>query len=178
MLVHNVGGFAAKSPEELSLIDNAAEALLSTREKGYLLIVVSNQPDEALGKVSATTRMAIEGAFIALLSSKSVELDGIYYCYHHENAKVPQFKSVCGCRKPAPGLIIKAAEEHEIDLSTSYIIGDRATDIKAGDAAGLTTILFDPDRSQQSFLSLHGVSPHFNLQKLSDLTSILPDRRT
>jgi D-glycero-D-manno-heptose 1,7-bisphosphate phosphatase len=173
VLLHNVDGFAAKRPEQLQLVDHAAQMLISARDKGYLLILVSNQPDEALGNISTTTRIAIEDKFVEMLLSEGLALDAIYYCYHHENSVDPRFQTVCDCRKPAPGLILAAATEHDIDLPSSYILGDRATDIKAGAVVGLKTILFDPDNSQQSFLRRHDVAPDFTLRTLVDLPAIL-----
>jgi histidinol-phosphate phosphatase family protein len=76
-----------------------------------------------------------------LLKKKGAHIDAEYYCMHHPNAKVPELKVKCDCRKPEPGLILQAAKDFGLDLSKSYLIGDGITDIKAGNAVGCKTIL-------------------------------------
>jgi D-glycero-D-manno-heptose 1,7-bisphosphate phosphatase len=109
----------------------ASEALARLKEQGYLLLVVTNQPDVARGRQK---REAIEEMNRRLTAE--LPLDEVLTCYHDDSDR-------CDCRKPQPGLIMRAARQHGIDLSQSYLIGDRWRDIDAGANAGCKTILID-----------------------------------
>jgi D-glycero-D-manno-heptose 1,7-bisphosphate phosphatase len=117
--------------DELEILPGVSEALAQLREGGYLLIVVTNQPDVARGTQS---REAVEAMHTALKAQ--LALDKISACYHDN-------KEACQCRKPAPGMLLDAAEEYSIDLAKSFMVGDRWRDIEAGERAGCTTIFID-----------------------------------
>jgi D-glycero-D-manno-heptose 1,7-bisphosphate phosphatase len=121
---------------EFVLIDGAAEACRELRSLGFLLIVVSNQPDVARG---TQRQEAVEQLNRRLRDM--VELDDIRVCYHDD-------ADGCGCRKPKPGLLTRAAQDLGIDLASSYMIGDRWRDVEAGARAGCITVLIDscPDQ--------------------------------
>lgn len=119
------------SPEELRIVPDAALALARLKEAGFLLIVVTNQPDVARG---TKPRGGIEE--LNDLVRASLPVDGFYVCFHDG-------PDGCGCRKPKPGLLLAAAAERKIDLSRSFMIGDRWRDIDAGAAAGCRTVLID-----------------------------------
>jgi len=116
---------------ELKLFDGVAESLLALREAGYLLIVVTNQPDVARGK----TPMRVVNEINNYLMS-NLPLDAIHVCFHDDSDQ-------CNCRKPLPGLLLNAAKEFNIELSESYMVGDRWKDIAAGQAAGCKTVWID-----------------------------------
>ncbi|HWB97588.1 MAG TPA: HAD family hydrolase [Bryobacteraceae bacterium] len=116
---------------EVQIPADAAPALESLRTAGFLLIVVTNQPDVARGK---QTREGVEAIHQILRSALPV--DDFFVCYHDDS-------DACDCRKPLPGLLTAAAARYDIDLGASYLIGDRWRDIDAGAAAGCTTILID-----------------------------------
>jgi histidinol-phosphate phosphatase family protein len=119
-------------PERIVLNRNAAEAVGAFLRKGYRVIVISNQPGAALGHFAEEKLKDVERRLRELLPG----LDGFYYCAHHPAAG-------CGCRKPQPGLIERAAREHQVDLRGSWMIGDILDDIEAGRRAGCRTILLD-----------------------------------
>ena len=173
VVVANVDDKAARTVEQLVLLDNISSVLRDLKNAGYLLIVVSNQPDYALGNISLETRQQIETTFERLLAEQAVSLDAIYYCYHHEGSTMIDFGKVCACRKPRPGMILQAIKQLKIDPRRSWMIGDRASDIKAGASAGLRTILFDPKHGQGPFLLEHAVTPDFNATRLSQIVSIV-----
>lgn len=139
-------GFLRKE-EEFELIDGVAEAVKKINQSGYLAIVVTNQPVIARGEVTYSQLENIHKKMETFLGKEGAYLDGIYFCPHHPHkgyaGEVPELKIVCDCRKPKPGMLLKAAEDFNIDLSQSYMIGDGENDINAGKAAGCKTVLLN-----------------------------------
>ncbi len=127
--------------EQFGLISGVGEAIRKFREMDYAVVIVSNQPGIAKGKLSEETFDEIREKMKQDLAKDSAFLDGEYYCFHHPEAKVKKFKADCECRKPKPGMLLQAAEDLDIDLARSWMIGDNLTDIKAGIAAGTRTVL-------------------------------------
>ena len=131
--------------DEFELIDGVAEAIRLINESGYLAIVVTNQPVIARGEVSFDELGAIHNKMETLLGAEGAYLDAIYFCPHHPHkgyaGEVPELKIDCDCRKPKPGMLLKAAQDFNIDLSQSWMIGDGENDVKAGQAAGCKTAL-------------------------------------
>ncbi len=131
--------------DEFELIDGAAEAIRRINESGYLAIVVTNQPVIARGEVTVDELNAIHNKMETLLGAEGAYLDAIYYCPHHPHkgyeGEVLELKIDCDCRKPKPGMLLKAAQDFNIDLSQSWMIGDGENDIKAGQNAGCRTVL-------------------------------------
>jgi D-sedoheptulose 7-phosphate isomerase len=123
--------FPPSSLEELELQPGVSSALLDLKAHGFDLFVITNQPDVARGR---QTREAVEAIHKALASS--LPIDGIFVCYHDDADR-------CTCRKPRPGLLIEAQRKHNIDLSRSFMVGDRWRDIDAGHSAGCKTVLID-----------------------------------
>ncbi len=122
---------------ELEILPGVPEALQALRARGYMLIVVTNQPDVARG---TQTREMVETLNTTLAGC--LPLDEILVCYHDD-------KDDCGCRKPRPGLLQQAARNHGIDLTASFMVGDRWRDIEAGCRAGCRTILIDYQYSEE-----------------------------
>ena len=131
--------------EQFELIDGAAEAVRLINESGYLAIVVTNQPVIARGEVSFEELDTIHNKMETLFGAKGAYIDAIYFCPHHPHkgyaGEVPELKIDCDCRKPKPGMLLKAAQDFNIDLSQSWMIGDGENDVKAGQAAGCKTAL-------------------------------------
>jgi D,D-heptose 1,7-bisphosphate phosphatase len=127
--------------EQFSLINGVGEAIKKLREHDYKAILVSNQPGIAKGFFSREIFQKIRKRMNNLLSISGAILDGEYYCLHHPEAVNPRLKTSCECRKPEPGLLLKAAREMDIDLSQSWMVGDGITDIQAGKQAGCRVIL-------------------------------------
>jgi D-glycero-D-manno-heptose 1,7-bisphosphate phosphatase len=123
--------FPPASVDQLIVYPDAAAALARLKRAGYLLVVVTNQPDVARGTTGRAAVEAINGAVGAALG-----VDDFFVCWHDD-------ADGCGCRKPKPGLLLEGAERYAIDLNRSFLIGDRWRDIDAGAAAGCRTVLID-----------------------------------
>ena len=143
-------GFLRK-PEELELLPGAAEAVKRINASGYLAVVITNQPVIARGEVTTEQLQIIHNKLETLLGREWAYIDGLYYCPHHPDkgfeGEVPELKIDCDCRKPKPGLILKAAQDFNIDLQSSWMIGDGKNDISAGKNAGCKTILIGGDQT-------------------------------
>ena len=126
---------------DLRVLDGVPEALRSLKDAGFLLIVVSNQPVVARGIIDEEEVKAVNGTLEALIQEAGgPAIDAFYFCPHHPNADVAEYRLACDCRKPRPGMIGKACREWGIDVSASYMIGDRITDVASGRNAGCMTI--------------------------------------
>jgi len=134
-----------RRPEQVRLMKGAETFLKKAKELGYLIIVVTNQPGIAKGTLTEVELNAVNTRLGELLSEEGNAWDHLYYCPHHPDGgpwKQEAYIKNCTCRKPKPGLLLRAAEERDIDLTASWMIGDGLTDIQAGMAAGCHTILF------------------------------------
>lgn len=140
--------------DEFELLPGVAEAIGKINRSGYLAIVVTNQPVIARGEVGWEELQEIHNKMETLLGLEGVYLDGIYFCPHHPHkgyeGEIPELKFDCDCRKPKPGMLLKAAEDFNIDLSQSWMTGDGENDIKAGEVAGCKTALIGEGNFNQS----------------------------
>mgnify|MGYP004523154997 FL=1 len=131
--------------DEFELLPGVEEAIKEINESGYLAIVVTNQPVIARGEVTVEELNEIHKKLETELGYKGAYIDGLYYCPHHPHkgyeGEIPELKIDCECRKPKPGMLLKAAKDFNIDLSKSWMIGDGENDVKAGKAAGCKTAL-------------------------------------
>lgn len=143
--------------DQLELLPGAAEAVRRINESGYLAIVVTNQPVIARGEVTTAQLQQIHDKLETLLGQEGAYVDAIYYCPHHPHkgyaGEIPELKIDCDCRKPKPGMLLQAAKDFHIDLSASYMVGDRESDTLAGQAAGCTPILVGETGNYSSLLS-------------------------
>lgn len=132
------------SVDEMELVDGVSEAIKLINKSGYLAVVVTNQPVIARGEITATQLQEIHNKLETLLGTAGAYIDALYYCPHHPHkgyeGEVPELKIDCNCRKPKPGLLLRAAEDYNIDLSSSWMIGDSDSDVEAGKAAGCRSI--------------------------------------
>ncbi len=127
--------------EQLKLFPWVGEAIGKLSGAGYKVMIVSNQPGIAKGRLSRDTFDKIGGKLREELAKRGTFVDGEYYCLHHPDAIVESLRANCECRKPKPGLLLQAVREANIDLSRSWMIGDGLTDVEAGKGAGCRTIL-------------------------------------
>ena len=118
-------------PEDAVLIPGAAAAIRRLHEAGYLAVVVTNQAGVAKGLYPESDIAPVHAKLRELLAAEGDAPDAFYYCPHH-----PKFTGVCGCRKPAPGMLLRAARDLDIDLGRSVMVGDRMSDVEAGRRAG------------------------------------------
>ncbi len=130
--------------DEFELLLEVSEAIRMINTSGYLAIVVTNQPVIARGEVTFEELDNIHCKMETLLGKDGAYIDGLYFCPHHPHkgyeGEIPELKIDCDCRKPKPGMLLKAAEELNIDLNASYMIGDSDSDVQAGETAGCTSI--------------------------------------
>lgn len=131
--------------DEFELIDGAADAIRAVNNSGYLAIVVTNQPVIARGEVTLGELREIHNKMETMLGYDGAYVDGIYFCPHHPHkgydGEIAELKIDCECRKPKPGMLLQAAEDYNIDLSSSWMIGDSESDVAAGIKAGCKTAL-------------------------------------
>lgn len=141
-------GFLRKDGE-FELLPGVAEAISLINKSGYLAVVVTNQPVIARGEVTFEGLEMIHNKMETLLGMEGAYLDGIYFCPHHPHSgyegEDKALKIECECRKPKPGMLLKAAQDLNIDLNQSYMVGDGENDIKAGKAAGCRTVLLNTE---------------------------------
>lgn len=127
--------------DDLELLPGAAEAVKKINQAGYLAIVITNQPVIARGEVTLQQLNEIHAKLETLLGREGAYIDGLYFCPHHPDkgfeGERPEYKRDCECRKPKAGMVLQAARDFNIDLSASYMIGDRDKDVECGQAAGL-----------------------------------------
>jgi len=125
---------------EVALIDGTADALRRLSRAGWRLIGVSNQPAAAKGIVPLPEIEAVQERVIELLSDEGVHFDDFRLCLHHPDGVVPELAGRCDCRKPAPGMLLAAADAFDVDLAACWMIGDTDADILAGRSAGCRTV--------------------------------------
>ncbi len=123
-------------PFQVELYNEAASGVSRLKEAGFFVIVISNQSGIARGLFTEDDLSILHNRL-----KKDTNVDEIYYCPHHPEGSVPEYSFACNCRKPKTGLIERACKDFSIDLSSSWMIGDREADILTGWAAGLKTIL-------------------------------------
>ena len=160
------------SPEQVKLLDGAAEALAELSSMGYKLVVVSNQSAVARGLVTKKVLDKIHERLEELLMEKGVRLDGIYYCPYHVDGVVEKYRKESLDRKPNPGMLLKASEEMDIDRSNSWMIGDKDHDVEAGQQAGCKTILIDHPVHDQKPVEFNS-NPDYKAVNMKEAVNII-----
>ncbi|WP_312635393.1 HAD family hydrolase [Oscillibacter sp.] len=119
-------------PARVTLLEGVPQALKRLADAGFLLVMVTNQSGVARGYFTMDDVARVNGRVAELLEREGVRLDAVYICPHHEQGSVPEYAVSCTCRKPSPGMALAAAKEWNLDLSASYMIGDKHTDVSFG----------------------------------------------
>lgn len=122
------------------LLPNSLEAIRLVNGAGYLAIVVTNQSGVARGLFTEDLVQAVHRQMIDRVEAGGARLDAVYYCPHHPREGSPPYRMECDCRKPRPGMLLRAAREHGVDLAGSFMIGDSLVDLEAGRAAGVGAV--------------------------------------
>ncbi|CAL9351112.1 D-glycero-alpha-D-manno-heptose-1,7-bisphosphate 7-phosphatase [Streptomyces sp. enrichment culture] len=138
-------------PEDLVLQPGVASPLRALRDAGYALVLVTNQSGLARGLFDRRALDAMHVHLRGLLAASDLALDGIYVCPHHVDGTVPELSVACECRKPAPGMLLRAGRELGLDLRRSWMVGDFLTDVEAGLRAGCRTALVGPAATRGTF---------------------------
>ena len=147
----------------------------------FKLFVVSNQTVVARGMSSESEVEAINNFISEIISDKTgVQIDKFYFCPHHPNATIEKYRINCECRKPKPGMLYQAADEFNIDMSRSYMIGDRISDIIAGATAGCKTILLETGMHNEKPIESDAmdltIKPDFTCSNLTEAIKIIKHR--
>lgn len=128
-------------PEEVQLLPGAGPAIARLNAAGLLVLVVSNQSGVARGMFSPAEVEAVNAELSRQLAGFGARVDRYYFCPHHPEGEVAPYNRPCDCRKPAPGLLLRAAGELGLALGECFMVGDRPLDMEAGLAAGVTCVL-------------------------------------
>ena len=131
---------APGTAEKFDLFPDVLESLTRLQNADYLLFLVSNQPNYAKGKNSLEELQGVHAKFSKLLDDGGIRFQEFFYCFHHPHGIIPSYSGPCECRKPSPFFLKKAAADFGVSLAHSWMVGDRATDVECGNAAGLRTI--------------------------------------
>jgi D-glycero-D-manno-heptose 1,7-bisphosphate phosphatase len=129
------------TPDEFELLPGAGEAIRELNRMRLPVVVASNQPGIALGRFTTTLLDAINEKMRAGLAEAGARTDGVLYCRHDPDGCVAAYQSDCECRKPKPGMLLRAARERNLNLAESFLVGNGVDDVLAGRAAGLMTFL-------------------------------------
>jgi len=153
-----------KTPYDLSILPGAADAIRLINKNQIKAVVITNQSGVARGYFSEEVVERVHMKLEELLKEKGAYLDGIYYCPHHPDFGPPGYRQRCNCRKPAPGMLEVASKELTIDLSHSYVVGDKASDIELAHRVGAKGVLVLTGHGKDKIGSLHRgskSSPHY-----------------
>ena len=126
--------------KDFEYIDNAIEGIKKLIDLGYIIVVITNQAGIARGLFSKEDYLLLTEWYLSDLGNYGVSILDVYHCPHHPNGVVKEYSYKCECRKPEPGMLYRAAREHNIDLSESILIGDKISDMQAGINAGLKSV--------------------------------------
>ena len=166
MVYNDIHGIfdSPRNPEEVCLMPNAADFLKSIKKIGYLAIVVTNQPGVAKGTLTMERLQKINNTLDSLLATEGAKWDHLMFCPHFYKPGLVknEYARECECRKPKPGLLLAAADKFNIDLPSSWMVGDGLNDIQAGKAAGCRSILVANLKIEQvkHFFSLDNCQPY------------------
>ena len=128
-------------PSPLALIPRGAEAIARVNRRGIPVVVITNQAGVARGYFPEARVAEVHDHLDKLLSACGARIDRYYYCPHHPTEGLEPYRRQCHCRKPHPGMLHKAALQEGIDLQSSWLVGDKLSDVEAGQAAGCQTVL-------------------------------------
>ena len=130
-------------PEELLLYEGIGPKLELIQSAGYRLVIITNQGGLAHGYFTEEALTRMHEHLLTELGRFGARIDGIYHCPHHPEGSIPELATVCECRKPQPGMLLRAARELDLDLARSWFVGDILDDVEAGNRAGCRTALVD-----------------------------------
>ena len=131
----------AHKVSQLKLVPKSADAIRLLNENGFLVVVACNQAGIARGYYQEEDAIQFTQAMKDNLAREGAHIDASYYCPHHPQAKIERYRVNCNCRKPEPGMLIRAKKELDLDLKQSFMVGDKSSDIEAGKRAGCKAIM-------------------------------------
>jgi D-glycero-D-manno-heptose 1,7-bisphosphate phosphatase len=160
--------------KQLRVMPHAGETVKKLQQLDAKVVVISNQPGVAKKQFSYRELLRMNQKIKEELAKSGATYDGEYYCLHHPNALLKKYKAVCDCRKPLPGLLLRAAKDLDLALDQSFFVGDSLIDVKAGRAAGVRTILVGTmtDLLNRA-IEEEGAQPDFLVSKFSDVPALI-----
>jgi D-glycero-D-manno-heptose 1,7-bisphosphate phosphatase len=162
------------NPDQMELLPGVREAIVELNQLGLLVIIVSNQPGIAKGKFTTALLGAMQNKMTASIEAAGGRVDAIYNCLHHPEALLAEYRKVCDCRKPKPGLLLKSAQAWNIDLPKSYLIGDGVADIVAGCAVGAITLFVNRRKCYHcEALAEQNVMPDYLVKDLWEAAQVI-----
>ena len=164
------------SVEELRLLPGAARAINTLNKLGFLVVIVTNQPVVARGIVGPKEVDRIHAVLIEQLNGKGAKIDAVYFCPHHPEATLPEFRLRCHCRKPEPGMILQGLKKLNINPKKSFMVGDALIDVVAGKKAGLKTILVKSGPGHARLDEKYkDIKPDFTVKNLLQVAKVIAD---
>ncbi len=160
-------------PDEVKLLDGAAESLIEFGAMGYKTVIVSNQSGVARGMVTEKVLGEIHNRLKQLLAEKGAFLDKIYYCPYHPDGVIAKYRKESDWRKPNPGMLLVASDQMDIDLNQSWAIGNSSKDIEAGFRAGCKTILIEGPLSHHKSLEPDQPKPDYKAVNIKEAVNII-----
>lgn len=151
---------------DLEIFPYVAECIRQIHEKGYYAIVVTNQSGIARGLIKEEILQKMNQQLM-----NQTGVDAVYYCPHHPEGRVTEYRKICNCRKPGTGMLEAAGKKFGIDMRKSYMVGDRAGDILAGENAGIRTILLESGYGTAKLEE--NITPDYIVDDLRDVIKIL-----
>lgn len=159
----------------------AVETIAYAKKRGFKIFIVTNQPIVARGLISERElHSRLEKYRVCLIQENEyAQVDKIYFCPHHPNATMAEYRKLCDCRKPKPGMLYRAAREFKIDLTKSYLVGDRISDIIAGNVAGCKTVQCMTEEHTSSMIETDlivaeaDMKPQYQISEVGDLKEYL-----
>ena len=167
-------------PAQVQLLDGVGEAIRLLNEAGFRVVVVTNQSGIARGMLTEDMLCEIHDEMIRQLSAFDAKIEAIYYCPYHVKGVIPKFTRVSNLRKPAPGMLLQAAGEMSLDLSASWMIGDKPDDVAAGKRAGCKTIRIEFSDTAESTHAEDGLlyTPDTHVHSLLEAAKYVLDQNT
>lgn len=159
-------------PDRIAFTPNAIPALQKLHQAGYQLIVITNQAGVARGYFPESALDAVQQRLQDRLNDVGISLAGFYYCPHYADGVVEPYAIACDCRKPKPGLLLKAAHDHNVDLTRSWFIGDILNDVEAGRSAHCQTVLINNGNETEWLLSPSRI-PHHTANDLLEAAEVI-----
>lgn len=160
---------------DIKILPRAVESVKKINELGFLVIVITNQPVVARGLAIPKEIDAIHAVLIDKFKRKGAKVDAVYFCPHHPNADVKKYRLSCRCRKPEPGMILKAIKRYKINPQKSYMVGDAMIDVVAGKKAKLKTILVKTGPGHALDRKFGHIKPDYSVKNIAQATRLIQD---
>lgn len=158
--------------EDYEYIEGAVEGLRALTQMGYLLIIITNQSGIARGYYTEEDYLRLESWMLDDLKDKGIDISGVYYCPHHPEASIIQYKKECKCRKPGTELFWKAQRDFDIDMNHSFAIGDRSRDLCICKESGVKGILLNKDLKRDGYV---GTDKIYTCANWKDIVKLIGD---